>query len=46
MFKFDGDIIASLDVDSWCLVSLIKQLGILASVTYIHGTEAAPTDPP
>lgn len=46
MFEFDGDIIAGIDVDSLCVMSLMKQLGLLASVTYIHSTEAAPTDPP
>ncbi len=45
MFELDGDIIAGIDVESLCVISLIKQLGLLASVTYIHSTEAAPSDP-
>ena len=46
MFEFDGDMFARIDVDSLCVMSLMKQLGPPASVTYVHSTEAAPTDPP
>lgn len=41
MFELDGDIFPRIDVGPLCVMSLMKQLGSFASVTYINRAEAA-----